>query len=181
MSAVEKELRHIRLGSLFKNNLAAAEAEFKPSREMSLSRIDFHSAYNAGKMVGEDGRLLTLSEALAVVRKNPLMWSDSMGKWLGQKGFWAWFQRPPMTELGRMAALLVESSCDCLYRILNSDDPKMASAQVQASRTALELANAMPTRSLKIETLDDAVRSMTDEQKRQLIAEANAVETKFEE
>lgn len=132
-------------------------------------------------MLGEDGKQLSLPQALAVIKKNPLMWHDDMGKWLSNKGFWAWFGRPPVTELGRMAALLVESSCNCLYRILESDDPKLASAQVQASRTALELANAFPSKTIKVETMDDAVRGMTDAQKRQLIAEAQAMEAKFEE
>jgi transcriptional regulator NrdR family protein len=57
---------------------------------------------------------------------------------------------------------------------MESDDPKLAAAQVSAARCSLELANAMPKKSVEITTMDDAVRQMTDKQKQQLIAEVAA-------
>jgi hypothetical protein len=139
---------------------------------MSLSRIDFHSAYQSGRMTGDDGKPMTLAAALDVIFANPAEWHEDFGKWRQIKGFKKWFSRPPVIELSRTAALLVESATNCLYRILESDDPKMASAQVQATRTALELANAFPKKTLKIETMDDSVRTLSDAQKRQLVIEA---------
>lgn len=176
-SVEDRAVRNMKLQGLFKNNLVASEVGFKPTREQSLSRIDFHSAFNSGKMVHPNGKLMSMAEALAVIRKNALLWHDDFGKWMKIKGFWLWFQRPPVTELSRMAALLVESSCNCLYRILESDDPKLAAAQVSASRTALELANAFPNKKVEVTTMDDAVRNMSEQQKRALIAEAAKLST----
>lgn len=170
--ALHKQIRSARISQLFRHNSAAQQAAFRASREQSLSRIDFHSAFNSGRMRDKDGKLLTLTEALQVIRSRPNDWHEDFGKWLAVKGFWSWFCRPPVVELSRMTALLVESAGDSLYRILNSDNEKIAAAQVSAARTVLELANAFPQKSTVVQVVDNAVRGLTDKQKRELIAKA---------
>lgn len=166
---------------LFRHSQYLEEAGFKPTRDMSLTRADFHSAHNVGRFRDENAQILTLTESLTALWRDPNAFDDRLGKWGNIKGFRSWFARPPIVELQRMTALLVESATEAIYSVLTSDDPRLATAKVQAARTAFEIAGVGGTKRQEIQILDKEVSQMTREEKLQLIAEARNMQEEDEE
>ena len=58
------EVKAMRVQQLFRNCPIMSDSGFTPNKEMSLNRVDFHQAFNSGRMVDEKGEPMTLTEAL---------------------------------------------------------------------------------------------------------------------
>jgi hypothetical protein len=139
---------------------------------MMLARLDFHQAFKAGRFISDDGEPLTLTESLALLWSAPNDWHEECGGWASIRGFRQWFSRPPVIDFQRSSAVLVDLAVRALGQILQGDDPKAATARVQASRTVLEMAGAMTKKDQKVQVLDEAVARLTPEEQRRLILEA---------
>lgn len=171
-ASVTQRVRAERLTNLFRHNTLGADIGFVPSQEMMLARLDFHQAFKAGRFVADDGTPLTLTESLAVLWSAPNDWHEECGGWMLIRGFRQWFSRPPVVDFQRSSAMLVDLAVRALGQILQGDDPKAATARVQASRTVLEMAGVMTKQEQKVQVLDEAVAKLTPSEQRRLILEA---------
>lgn len=173
-SEIRQGARVALLKEAFRKNTAMAKEAFVPTKDMQLARVDFHTAFAAKRFTAEDGSPLTLTESLRVLWSNPKQWHNMLGKWMGISGFRAWFERPPVVDFQRMAAVLVECSTTALYDILCSTDPRMATARVQATRVALEMTGAMKGKTPAPQILDDVVARLSPAERKRLIKEEAA-------
>jgi len=165
--------KELRISQLFSNSPTMTDSGFSPTKEQSLARVDFHAAFNAGRFLSDEGTPLSLTAALERLWSSPLAFHSDMGKWLKISGFRKWFSRPPIVELHRMTGLLMEKAMESVYRILTSENERLAASQVSAARLVLELSDALPDKRTSTQViLDTKVSAMSDDEKRKLIAEA---------
>lgn len=167
--------KEAQIQNLYKNIPTVMDMSFKPTREMSLVRADWWADHKAG-VFQENGVPLSTTLALKQLWMDPNSYFEDLGKWQQIKGFRKWFERSPVSEFSREAALLVQVSLEALYDIVTSPDPKSATARVQAARTAFEIAGVSQKKKHEVHILDKTVAQMTTEEKRQLIARAAALD-----
>lgn len=180
MNALLSKGRSIKMQQLFKH-CGDFDAMFKPTRDQSLVRADFHAAQQSGRFRSDDNKQLTLTEALTALWKDANAFDDQLGGWMTIKGFRKWFSRAPVVEMKRMSALLVEAANEALYEVLTSSDPRLAGAKVQAARTAYEVAGLGSKKTHTVEIADKEVAAMSREEKLKLIAEAQIMTSEDDE
>lgn len=80
-------------------------------------------------------------------------------RWWTQPGFKEWFRN--QEEFRERIEALAMSVLDRLTVIMESDDPKLSNAQVQAAKLLMEIAGKMPPKYAKEQYHDDKIARMS--------------------
>lgn len=81
-----------------------------------------------------------------------------LAKWWDIDGFQAWFKNKH--EFKQRNEHLLSLAQDALERILQSNNPKMAGAQVNAFKALIEVANKMPAKKGEVKFSDENINRM---------------------
>ena len=95
---------------------------------------------------------LTLEGAIDITKDHRLV------KWWNIDGFQDWFKNK--NEFKQRNEHLIALAQDALERILQSTNPKMAGAQVNAFKVLIEVANKMPAKKGEVKFSDERVQQM---------------------
>lgn len=91
-----------------------------------------------------------------------------LGRWWSQAGFKEWFCNKE--EFREEVDALVFLALDRMKRILISDDPKMAGAQVTAAKLLMDVGRKMPPKIAAEKFLDEKINQMDKKQLEEYIS-----------
>jgi len=95
-----------------------------------------------------------------------------VSRWWREAGFAEWCRN--IDEFRQRLEYQAHLALDTLERVLSSDDPKMASAQVNAAKLIIEAASKMPMRHTKEIYADDRIAKMSQQQLEEYIKKNTA-------
>ena len=128
----------------------ASDLTYIPNNEQRRTKSAFWSRFMDNPIC--DPSQITLAIALKFVSHSALE------RWWKQPGFQDWFKNKE--EFRERIEHLVHLGMDALEQILMSDDPKSASAKVNAVKLLMEIGRKMPPKQQAEKFLDQSIASM---------------------
>lgn len=148
--------------------LIVNDITYLPSYEQRKSKSAFWLRWQQLEIPPCDPRDITLTVAQQLVTE------PKLDRWWGEPGFSAWFRNAE--EFRERVEFLANLALDAVTDILVSEDPKMASAKVNAAKLMLEVARKMPKKEAAAPAYaDKKIQDMTREELEKYIAARTAL------